>query len=156
MECPICFREWSDPDCLPRSLHCGHSFCDECLVSIFLKKKLLRCPTCDEVHKLPPELADSKDSKAIIASLPKNFCLIAVLNEKSVNLPINKAERKRTPEEEMQYEFSKYKGVCKKHELRLHSYVISNGAVLCDECIYDLPKGSSIQVIPSVNFAFMN
>jgi hypothetical protein len=155
MECPICFREWSDPGCLPRSLHCGHSFCDDCLTGIFLKKKLLRCPTCDDIHKLLPEFADSKEAKTIVASLPKNFCLIAVLNEKSANLPTNNPEKKRTPEEEMQYEFSRYKGMCKKHELALHFYVVSNGAVLCDKCLHDLPKESSIQIIPSVSFVFL-
>eukprot|EP00826_Nyctotherus_ovalis_P027766 TRINITY_DN2172_c0_g1_i7.p5 TRINITY_DN2172_c0_g1~~TRINITY_DN2172_c0_g1_i7.p5 ORF type:complete len:163 (-),score=28.06 TRINITY_DN2172_c0_g1_i7:1402-1890(-) len=156
MECPICLREWSDPDCLPRSLFCGHSFCDQCLVNLLLKKKTLRCPTCDEVHSVPQGLSNAKDGRAVVSSLPKNFSLIAVLNEKSTNLPANKVEKKRLPEEEAQYEFTRCKGICEKHELPLHSYMLSTGEPTCDKCIHQLPKGTPVQLIPSVSLHFIS
>lgn len=36
MECPVCYREWDSEQVIPRSLACGHSYCEEDLVKLFV------------------------------------------------------------------------------------------------------------------------
>ena len=139
--------EWREPNCVPKSLYCGHSFCDNCLIRIYLKCKVILCPTCNNEHKLPPEIADSDDPKTIVASLPKNFSLIALLNEQSGNTsPIN---------DNIEFVLAQTKGICLKHNLPLHSYVVEKKMPLCDKCINELRKGTKIEIIPSV-FIYLN
>ena len=160
MECPICLQEWNDPIRIPRSLQCGHSFCEECLQAILVKKKSLPCPTCGCVQNLPSAGGGSLNPKDAITTLPKNFSLISILIEKSsvpaipVKSASSPAQQNRVlpsfSEQDLEAAFSKSKGICEKHNLALHSVVVSTRALICDKCISELPKGTQIQLLPRV------
>ena len=43
--CPICYGTYNDKDKIPRILHCGHTFCQICLMDL-RTSNILTCPTC--------------------------------------------------------------------------------------------------------------
>ncbi len=150
----MCLREWSEnAGCLPRSLQCGHSFCDDCLHSIFAKRQLLQCPTCNSVHKFPPG-RDPTDS------LPRNFSLLSLIAEKTstksrasrplvapapLPAPVVVAEA-----DEVEQNLSRCNGICETHRLMVHSYVVASRALLCDKCVSEMPRDTVVKAIPSV------
>eukprot|EP01100_Stratorugosa_tubuloviscum_P000439 TRINITY_DN10_c0_g1_i4.p1 TRINITY_DN10_c0_g1~~TRINITY_DN10_c0_g1_i4.p1 ORF type:complete len:391 (-),score=118.12 TRINITY_DN10_c0_g1_i4:55-1227(-) len=62
--CSICFESYEDP----RILNCGHSFCFNCLRSIHNGLRV-QCPIC------------RIETRTTLASLPKNFALIQLIEE---------------------------------------------------------------------------
>jgi len=164
MECPICLTEWNGTTCIPRSLHCGHSFCEECLKAMIIKRNGLTCPTCNSVHKLPPQMViNPKTAIALVNSLAKNFSLLAIINEKQTKklasspMPVPKGEPTLPSIDDIENYATKCKGVCEKHGLAVHSYVLIPGNPLCcDKCVSELPKGTLVQPIPSIAKALMD
>lgn len=72
MECPSCYESFDEKTRVPRNLHCGHTFCEECLLNIE-NKKLLVCPICRS-----PLEHNLKASK-----LPKNFIALEMAIKKA-------------------------------------------------------------------------
>ncbi|XP_062874451.1 RING finger protein 222 [Trichomycterus rosablanca] len=79
-ECPVCFESFSEA---ARTLSCGHAFCHDCLVGIFVSSNregsLIRdsiiCPVCRHVtfvNKLHG-LVKKKDKHAKILEVPTTF-----------------------------------------------------------------------------------
>ncbi|CAK7330657.1 unnamed protein product [Dovyalis caffra] len=73
-KCPICQTVYNDHSHTPLLLHCGHSFCINCLSRLLLssspklsQKPSLTCPKCRHVSPLGNSLL----------SLPKNFSLLS-------------------------------------------------------------------------------
>jgi hypothetical protein len=51
---------------VPKSLLCGHSFCEECVKGL-IRAKAVVCPTCRQSTKLPPKgLATNFTLKSLI------------------------------------------------------------------------------------------
>ena len=68
-DCVICM----EPPTLPRKLHCGHIFCDQCIVQQFKVKPV--CPTCESIQGVvigdqPPGTMKVRTG---ILSLPGNY-----------------------------------------------------------------------------------
>jgi hypothetical protein len=38
MECPMCYDIYDEIEKIPRNLHCGHTYCEECLVNAIKNK----------------------------------------------------------------------------------------------------------------------
>ena len=62
MECPSCYEYFDNEERIPRSLLCGHTFCEDCLLKIE-QQRITFCPIC--------RTALVKNFKA--KKLPKNF-----------------------------------------------------------------------------------
>jgi hypothetical protein len=158
MECPVCFREWEPDKIPPKSLQCGHSFCADCLQGIYAKQgNDLPCPTCGLVHKLPKQ-------KDPVASLPKNYSLIALIIEKAQRLSLAKTAKdtavpgipsvpsKPTAQdiEEVEQALTKGKGQCDKHKLLIAFYLWPSKTLVCERCANEGAKGATVYPIPSV------
>lgn len=63
INCPICYDTYNDKDKIPRILHCGHTFCQICLMDL-RTSNILTCPTCRKFFS--PE----------VKSLIKNFTIL--------------------------------------------------------------------------------
>ena len=162
MECSVCLRNWNSADCIPKSLSCGHSFCEQCLTSLFAKQKLgITCPMCQNQQKMT-----ANDLKV----LPKNYSLLALLRDKmsmvkksplpassldlsskgfvpgsNIEAEAHDAERDQIEKIVTAHPF------CDKHKMLIHSYVPGTKQILCDKCITELPKTvSNISPIPKV------
>lgn len=88
MECDVCLLEWDSSKRIPRLLSCGHTFCQECLVSIAKKVSLqnrsFTCPTCQNEEQ-------SIQSEDDITNLVKNFNLLRIA-EKVCTRKISQAQ----------------------------------------------------------------
>ncbi|CAL4124269.1 unnamed protein product, partial [Meganyctiphanes norvegica] len=67
LKCNICFSIYNDSILRPRSLSCGHTFCERCLNST-IKSETLTCPQCRKIHEMNSAL-----------DLPINFTLEGLL-----------------------------------------------------------------------------
>lgn len=69
--CPHCSREY-DAERIPHLLHCGHSYCADCIKKLFGNSDRLECPTChcnvskDECDAGFPAVHD-----ALVKAIPK-------------------------------------------------------------------------------------
>ena len=63
INCPICYDTYNDKSKIPRILHCGHTFCQICLMDL-RTSNILTCPTCRKVFS--PE----------VKQLIKNFTIL--------------------------------------------------------------------------------
>jgi len=72
MSCRVCLELYSaEEKHSPRTLPCGHSFCDSCLVELNKKKgKRVECPTCRASHPVPA------------SGFPTNYEVLAMLESK--------------------------------------------------------------------------
>ncbi|ROT76289.1 E3 ubiquitin-protein ligase SH3RF1 [Penaeus vannamei] len=52
MECKVCLEPYDQAERRPRALPCGHSFCSQCIGSIF-RQGALSCPKCRARHAAP-------------------------------------------------------------------------------------------------------
>ena len=88
MECDVCLLEWDSSKRIPRLLSCGHTFCQDCLVSIAKKVSLqnrsFTCPTCQNEEQ-------SIQSEDDITNLVKNFNLLRIA-EKVCTRKISQAQ----------------------------------------------------------------
>ena len=88
MECDVCLLEWDSSKRIPRLLSCGHTFCQECLVSIVnkvsLQNKCFTCPTCQNEEQ---NIHSAND----ITNLVKNFNLLRIA-EKVCTRKISQAQ----------------------------------------------------------------
>ncbi|CAI2362662.1 unnamed protein product [Moneuplotes crassus] len=142
MECTICFENYSK-DRPPYMLNCGHPFCLGCL-KVMVSGRNIQCPLCKE-----KQFVDSVET---------------VENHVVVNLSILNKYRNRNEEQKdpSRYSISKDPShglnieipngfKCRKHKLPVHSYVKSNSALMCNECIesssYD---AENIEPIPQI------
>lgn len=50
MECPMCYDIYDESLKVPRNLHCGHTYCEECLHNSIKNKGRLECPICRLRH----------------------------------------------------------------------------------------------------------
>ena len=72
MECNVCLNEWSEKECIPRMIPCGHSYCESCLELLYRPKdKSIQCPKCFASSDLE-SLSDLSNV------FPKNWALIAL------------------------------------------------------------------------------
>lgn len=51
MECPMCYDIYDEGQKVPRNLHCGHTYCEECLINSIKNKGRLECPICRLRHE---------------------------------------------------------------------------------------------------------
>ncbi len=162
MECAVCLQNWNSETCVPKSLPCGHSFCDQCLTALFAKQKSgIVCPTCQAVHKM---------TAAELQAIPKNYSLLALIRDKIMVTKKGPAEKSgldltskqfvppgaseveaHDAERETVEKNSAARPFCDKHKMLVHSYVPDTLQLLCDKCISELPKSvSNIRPIPRV------
>ncbi|XP_063416455.1 transcription intermediary factor 1-beta-like [Mytilus trossulus] len=52
LECNICRELFDEEERIPRLLPCHHPFCSECLNKLGRRKDIIKCPTCNAVHKM--------------------------------------------------------------------------------------------------------
>ena len=69
INCPICYDTYNDKDKIPRILHCGHTFCQICLLDL-RTSNILTCPTCRKFFT--PE----------VKNLIKNFTILDYIYNK--------------------------------------------------------------------------
>lgn len=89
LKCNICFNTYDDSSLRPRSLSCGHTFCEGCLNST-LQNEFLICPQCRKSHEINSVL-----------DLPVNFTLEGIL--KSLNtcsIDVSEGATQKNVEEE--------------------------------------------------------
>ena len=167
MECSVCLRNWSGEDCVPRSLPCGHSFCDQCLSALFARKKVgIDCPTCLVQHKM---------TQSELQSLPKNYSLLALLRDKVSTrksplpssgidisskqlplIPVGEPDKLDVEREQIEKMVSSHP-LCEKHKMLIHSFVPGTKYLLCDKCLTELPKSvSSIVAIPKAIYSLLS
>jgi ribosomal protein S27E len=84
--CSICFEEYDVALHLPRLLHCGHSFCTQCLtdlVSSSTPQHSITCPRCRALTRLGlGGFGGGKpDDAQGVQALPRNFDLLDVLTQ---------------------------------------------------------------------------
>uniref|UniRef100_A0A8C4XFK3 Uncharacterized LOC114644529 n=1 Tax=Erpetoichthys calabaricus TaxID=27687 RepID=A0A8C4XFK3_ERPCA len=65
--CSVCLNILTDPV----SLHCGHSFCLQCLTDYWDKSQVCRCPQCREIYSLRPQLRRNTVLNEIVEKLKK-------------------------------------------------------------------------------------
>ena len=74
--CAICLENFSDKD--PRTLHCLHAFCVQCLNQLYSPRAgFITCPTCTEQTKLP---------KGSVYNLRRYFVARQVINYRNSSL----------------------------------------------------------------------
>lgn len=79
--CAVCFELFKEEEGrLPRLLHCGHSFCENCLAKLNEKKQGggVECPKCRQITPLP---------QGGVKSFPRNFDLLDLLRNSSTHKP---------------------------------------------------------------------
>ena len=65
--CPVCFEEFLHPKCLSS---CAHNVCQRCLeIMVSGKKKVVECPICREVTKLPSGGVDALPTNTLLVRL---------------------------------------------------------------------------------------
>ena len=70
-ECSICFERYNTKNKIPKILHCGHTFCLECLNKMNTKSKsILECPICRKKESL--ENADDLSTNRLVYDLLYN------------------------------------------------------------------------------------
>ena len=105
-DCSVCFHYMLDRT--PRSLHCLHTFCEECLEKL-IKDEQICCPTCRKVTPTPDD---------DVKTLPVNFILM--------QLKQSQAKRKTTEHHE---------NICFLCEVHPASYLCKNcEIILCNIC----------------------
>ncbi|KAK7071472.1 hypothetical protein SK128_015923 [Halocaridina rubra] len=67
-DCGICFHHYDDQSHLPRTLHCGHSLCSQCINGT-IRDNHMTCPYCRQIHKL----SNAKDIAITFALLNLNI-----------------------------------------------------------------------------------
>jgi hypothetical protein len=115
LQCGICLDEYN----IPRLLHCGHSFCADCLKSIQYGLHI-KCPTCRQVTKLqhpPLQLSPVEDHLLIDKQLPINYALTSVLD-----IVRNNPQKRILQCSEHQFEDQKF-------------YCADCDQLLCSECL---------------------
>ena len=118
-ECSICYQPMtSEESKTPRLLNCGHTFCTECLQSIYitaadaygyrsrLEREIL-CPHC----KTPCLVPDGD-----VLKLPKNYALLEIMSEQP--------QIKTIPENTL----------CKTHNIVKKSYCFNCQDLVCPYC----------------------
>ena len=70
INCPICYDTYNDKDKIPRILHCGHTFCQICLMDL-RTSNILTCPTCRKVFS--PEVKQLIKNFTILGKSGKYF-----------------------------------------------------------------------------------
>jgi hypothetical protein len=70
-DCVICM----EPPTLPRRLHCGHIFCDTCIVRHFKVKPV--CPTCGSIQGVV--IGDQLNMSKLTTDCGKYFVLNCLL-----------------------------------------------------------------------------
>ena len=70
-ECSICFERYNAKNKIPKVLHCGHTFCLECLNKMKIKSKnILECPICRKKESF--ENTDDLSTNRVIYDLLYN------------------------------------------------------------------------------------
>jgi len=150
MECAVCLQYWNQEDCVPKSLPCGHSFCSQCLESIFTKRKTgVQCPNC---------LVDYKMTIPQVQAIPKNFALLCLIPNKHSKTFLNTVSKQmirgskheRCFSEEYIEKLITTHPNCDKHKMPLHSYSPETNQLVCDGCIIELPNSIPLKPIPKV------
>ena len=67
--CDICFEEYNDHNRLPVQLHCGHTFCKNCLLDLKARHSILECP-----HDRTEETRD-------ILQISRNYLVLDMLSQ---------------------------------------------------------------------------
>jgi len=76
MECPSCYDIFDDKERTPRNLHCGHTFCEKCLIQL-QNSSIFNCPICRKQHMA---------FKA--TDLPKNYLVLDLIQKQIEQLKI--------------------------------------------------------------------
>lgn len=92
LKCNICFNSFDDSCIRPRSLSCGHTFCERCLKNTF-QNGFLICPQCRKSHKI----------KSVL-DLSVNFTLEGILKSLNTSLVDVSDGATQTVEEELSTE----------------------------------------------------
>jgi hypothetical protein len=86
--CPICFEDYNEALHLPRLLHCGHSFCTQCLTDLSSSTTAappahhtITCPKCRALTHLGGLGGFGGDDVQGVQALPRNFDLLDVLTQ---------------------------------------------------------------------------
>ncbi|XP_069775452.1 RING finger protein 225-like [Narcine bancroftii] len=78
LDCAICFSPFDNVFKLPKLLHCGHTFCLECLARINVSSDnvgSVTCPFCRHPTPLPPGkgLPALDNNRAVLSRLPSSM-----------------------------------------------------------------------------------
>jgi hypothetical protein len=93
--CSVCFEEFDEALHLPRLLHCGHSFCTQCLTDLpRTTPHTLSCPRCRAPTRLDVSGAQALPCNfdlldVLTQALPHNFDLLNMLEQARTLKPMS-------------------------------------------------------------------
>ncbi|CAL4111376.1 unnamed protein product [Meganyctiphanes norvegica] len=113
LDCKICYLRYNETSRRPRSLHCGHTYCELC-IQRSIKDAVLHCPTCRSTHHIKASTA-----------LPVNFDLAELLGQ------MNVSEEPSSPN----ISDGSCAGMCPTHPTSaLYFYCSTHNTNVCREC----------------------
>ncbi|CAL4081970.1 unnamed protein product, partial [Meganyctiphanes norvegica] len=120
LKCEICFEHYDDNNCRPKSLPCGHTFCNQCVAKGILKGQST-CPTCRKPH----------NAKSV-NDLPMNVVLERIIRDRSKT---SNTDNSSSTSEEKDEEDECNGGQCSKHKKgTLYFFCQTHGLQICREC----------------------
>jgi hypothetical protein len=141
MDCDVCLIEWDSVRHIPRILSCGHTICEECLLSMFDKNNSeMFCPSCMTKQA---SIKCAEDIRGLIKNInllrisekldSRKNCMNSITSFNNTNLSMSSALSKNS--------FFNIKRanelICKSHSLPIHSYAIGTNVFFCDLCTMD-------------------
>ena len=150
MECEKCFCQWDLEVHIPKILPCGHTICQQCLLSLLHQSNSseltsnLKCPLCQDEHQ-------TISSKEDISNLKENQLLISLtdkienqkkkinINGTSISVSLNLKEKNDQTKSQQILEGIKncYFPICNLHKNKANFFNMENNEIvyICNECI---------------------
>jgi Zn finger protein HypA/HybF involved in hydrogenase expression len=135
---------------ITRILPCGHSYCLQCLKSIYAKSSKIICPSCNSAHTI----SKSGDIDKYVA----NYNLISLASDAIVkeeaksqymikDICLHRTESTKCTTKQFSIPEVHYNEKCTEHKLLLHSYIEGTSKALCDKCIASLPSTTNVKIL---------
>ena len=139
MECEKCFCQWDLEVHIPKILPCGHTICQQCLLSLLHQSNSseltsnLKCPLCQDEHQ-------TISSKEDISNLKENQLLISLtdkienqkkkinINGTSISVSLNLKEKNDQTKSQQILEGIKncYFPICNIHKNKIKFFNMEN------------------------------
>ena len=167
MECEKCLCQWDLETHIPKILHCGHTVCKACLISLLNESNLsqassFKCPICQDEN-------ESLKSKEDISNLKENKVLMSIadkfedtkkkieINGTSISMSMNlnsyELNKSNLTKSQMLLEGIKncYFPICELHKNKANFYQMNNNEIvyICDECIR-IDNYENLEPIPNL------